>query len=316
MKRFSILFILLLVCLCTACSRNLVPPSISPAPTTNITNEPTISPTDHCPVIPSLDPVLTESSYIRLNENKPLYIDIDGDMNDDIIQLNCLLENIDGIDEYNYNLTIHSSFTNLDYTYDFKDISYAFGIVSDFNLEDNVKEVIISYDEASDDYVTMSFRWNQSKKEFDIDMKNDICISPLFVNSTIDINTFNIEEGILMTTRTDILGTSIIYGHFIINDENKIEIINDFYWPVLDSIDPKITLNQDFTITLLDGTEYVVKAGEWIIPQSTNNQTYVIVGTSNGAGKINIEIKNTETEYGIYLNGILQDDLAEIHYAD
>lgn len=59
--------------------------------------------------------------------------------------------------------------------------------------------------------------------------------------------------------------------------------------------------------------EFIIKAGETIASFCTDLNSYVDVSFADGrTGRAALERRNTDDDYGIYLNGVNQDEYAEI----
>ena len=68
-------------------------------------------------------------------------------------------------------------------------------------------------------------------------------------------------------------------------------------------------------VTLEDGTAYTVPAGEVVIPRYTDMASYAAVELADGRIGT-VEVSFGPDGYPVYINGIIQDEYAEIPSAD
>ena len=74
---------------------------------------------------------------------------------------------------------------------------------------------------------------------------------------------------------------------------------------------------EDFgaNVTLEDGTAYTVPAGDVVIPRYTDMASFAAVELPDGRIGT-VEVSFGQDGYPVYINGIIQDEYGEIHYAD
>ena len=135
---------------------------------------------------------------------------------------------------------------------------------------------------------------------------------------------FDPAVGLSFGVRTDILGTFIVFGRFTVT-ANGIEIISDMYeYPDLhgEYVVGRVTLERELTLTLLDAElnevrEVTLPVGTVIFQRYTDLESWVIVETEDGTMyKASVRIVSTDDEWGIYINGINQEELGMLAYAD
>lgn len=304
MKRiFSIILALVLVLSLVGCVKPGVDPTSDPTetPADNTTEEPTEEPTP--------EPVVGIPDFcVELDTKSSNKYDIDFDGVDDQIDFVWAAANEYG--DKNYEITVKTA-AGAKQIYE-PGICYdLYAWLIDCDPTDGRMELLISYVFDSDDWCTYALRLNDEKTGF------RSFTNGYEIDSEI-VSWFTSEGGFPVIDRTDILGTSSISGFMTINAEG-FAVISDEYLYLGDS---ELKLKKEFTLNLVNddgsvGEEITLKKGDKISPYSTDNSSFVKVLLPDGSlGIISVELVNTDTEWGIYVNGVLQDLIADIPYAD
>ena len=270
-----------------------------------ITEEPTEAPTEE----PTEEP--SEEYYAVIEPGEPFILDMDGDGLDDNVLLTVTEK------EYDIDFTVEITLgADPDKTFS-KTVKHANGVNAaaiDSVPGDGRREIVVCYDCDSDDYSSLAYRVKDDGsgiEEFE---------DWFAVRLPKDCD-FDHEIGLEAYFRTDILGTHDVEGTVIVTADG-FEVTSDcFRYPEYEDGWGKLTLTKDIELDLVneDGTvgeKIVVPAGETIAPYTTDLETYVTMKLDDGrVCRADVTVK-TGDEWGIYLNGVLQDEYAQIPYAD
>ena len=266
-----------------------------------VTDEPAYTET---PVIPDAYVMRT-----KLTPNEPLVCDIDFDGLDDTILfeqhhknewddegLLTVTRGAEGADPYTY---------SIGYCYE------AEVYVLDCDISDGRLDILLWYGQDSEDYTSLVARVNEDGTgmftqeawyRFDIS-------DPLTVP-----NEFTV------ISQCDVLGTRFLSAYATV-DAGGLKFSSPFSYEESNGWYGKMTLLKDLTVTIVnsDGTlgeEVTVPAGSELMPVCTDMSSYADLRLPDGrTGRVSVMI-GTGDNWGIYLNGIKQDEYFDIMYAD
>lgn len=319
MKRYIsiaiIITMLFALCACAATNKPAVPGEQTEQPTWAATEAPSEEPTEAPTQEPTQEPT-GEPQLAGIEDFcKPLDVygensfDIDFDGEDD--QLSFKGEVINEWDDKSFELSVVTAAgvekkLEISLCYDL----YAW--IVDCDPTDSRLDIILTNIFESDDWTTYVLRLN--------DAGTDFIVAEDWFEVSSDIETvFTSEGGFPVIDRTDILGTRHVTANMTMTEEG-LKLVSDEYLYIGSELE--IELIKDLPLTALSedgafGQEYKAKAGTVIIPYATDMTSYVKVKLPDGRiGVMNVEIVSTDTEYGIYLNGVNQDEYAQMPYAD
>ena len=119
------------------------------------------------------------------------------------------------------------------------------------------------------------------------------------------------------------LGTTDVDAYYTVTAEG-FKLVSDYYtYPVYEDGYRDLELVKELELELVDenciptGEKITVPVGSVITPYSTDLESWVCVKLTDGRiGRAEVTFTSGEYEWGIYLNGILQDEYAQIPYAD
>lgn len=299
-----VVFLLAALCGCKHGVEPAVEPTEVPAEVTEAPVEPTEAPAD-----PTQEPAGFDFAVIRRDE--PLSVDIDGDGLEDTV-----LISTDESSEFGFTFTVKiTRASGEEYTHSIKNEVYELNaLAADFDPDDGRVEIVVGYEYDSNDYSTDAFR-----------VKDDGSEVELFESglgfSMEDGFVFDRQNGVIMDMRTDILGTHDVSAAFAVTATGFTLLSDSYSYPEFDDGWGKLTLKKDLELTLVNedgslGEKFTAPAGSVIAPFTTDLETYVTVKLDDGrVGRAEVEVK-TGDEWGILLNGVFQDEYADIPYAD
>ncbi len=324
MKRvIPIVLALLFVVTSAGCININVPAKPTEEPTeAPFTEEPTEAPTEEPAVTeaPTEEPVVTEPPELTgfadyctpLDINKSIGLDLDFDGIEDTV----FIKKYDGDydDNYDVNITLGKS-PSKTHTYTVEDSYDLSAWVVDCDPSDKRLEVLFTFAQDSDDWTSVALRVN--KNGSGIDEFHDY----VQISGTIK-KEFTSEKGFPILKMTDILGTHSIGGYNTVTQYMFEKTSDEYFYYGYPEI--YVELEKKFEVTILNddgslGETVTLKKGAKLYPCATDNSTYVIVELEDGR-KARIEVEYHSYPYyedwGIFLNGINQDDLFDILYAD
>ncbi len=129
---------------------------------------------------------------------------------------------------------------------------------------------------------------------------------------------FTSNLGFYASCRTEVLGTSYLPAWFKVSSDSFVNICDFSYG---EDAEP-MTLKRSITLKLLDdagrpGEEVTLNEGDSLIPFETDLINEVTFKLDDGRLAIaELEVRITEDEFGVYLNGINQDEYFDIGYSD
>ncbi|MBR3381699.1 MAG: hypothetical protein IKG85_01495 [Clostridia bacterium] len=267
-------------------------------------------------------PIPEGDFFCELKPNVPSKIDIDGDGEEDTV-----LVSVKEYDEEEENDDLISVTVTLAAE---PDDPYYFpagdeggcicAAVVDFDLEDGHKEIVLSYDMCDGDPVTYVWRMKDDGSGFDefveyieVAVENDDWFGTWYYHGLPEDYVFTAEHGLDFVRRTEILGTTFVANRFTVT-EDGIEIIDAEYRYM--GSEP-LKLKKDLKVTLENGKTKTVKKGSEITAYSTDRETFVKVMLEDGSiGTVEVTFGNSEYKFPVLLNGVDQDEYAEIGYAD
>lgn len=331
MKRIiSFIGVLAMLLAVTACTRGVSPavntPTKAPAteapatevpatevPATEVpaTEVPTSEPTHQPEKVPFGDPVTGYVDYcVRLDGNEPFITDIDFDGLDDTVLFT--VGELNEWGERTYKLTVTRGADPDDpAVYTAENAYDCTAWVVDTAVWDSRLDVIMTFVQDSNDWTTAAIRVSDSGTRID----KFVDYAQVVISDEV---TFTSNLGFIFSRRSDVLGTRMLGAYFKIAADGFCPISN-YQYP--EDAEP-LALKRGMTVTVFDGTgrpteEVELNAGDWVIPVSTNLSNCVIFRLSDGRMAIvGLEIRDTDTEYTILINGIDQDEYFDLFYAD
>lgn len=284
-----------------------------------ITREPTEEPTAAPTEVPLLAAERFEGNFKALELDVPILVDLDGDGADDRVYIKK-----GGYSDHYHTVSIELAskpgepfVKRIDECYEF------IAAVVDFEPDDDRIEVVFCYDEASGDYDTFVFRVNKDGTAVDT-FEEGMEFGTYYYEGFPRDFSFDPKEGFPCMKRTEILGTFYVEGRFTVTDEGIKDVTSMYAYPDLhgEYVAGRLTLERELTLTLLDEDfseqgEITLPAGSVIFQRWTDRESWVIVELEDGRlAKAEVRIVDTVDEWGVYINGIRQDELALIPYAD
>lgn len=327
MKRvLPILLVLLLTIASTGCITINLPPKDTEVPTEEpvVTEAPTEEPviTEAPTEVPTEEPVETKDPFaitgfedycevLEIEEDNILDLDFDG-LEDTVFIERSKADDYD--DRFDITVTLgcdpfgHYTYT-VDYCYDF----YAW--VVDCDPEDSRLEILFTFAQDSDDWTSVALRVKDEGGEI-AEFESGFTIS-----SSLE-TIFHTQGGFMIYEETYIIGTSTLIAFMTVTSDGFQLVDEDYtYWGYPENWE-KLLKNFEVRILNDDGTlgdTVVVKKGAYIKPYMTDMTTYVIIELDDGRmAKVNVELHEWPDydDWGIYLNGVNQDELFDVIYAD
>ncbi|MBR3381697.1 MAG: hypothetical protein IKG85_01485 [Clostridia bacterium] len=253
--------------------------------------------------------------FMELFEDIPAYADIDGDGAEDTVLIEELGENEEMEWEYSARVTITLAASPEEpFVYEMGNYWFMSCAVADLDPDDGRLTVICSVD-RDEGGKTVAFRMKADGSGFNV-----------FTTEGFDFGTecsgydgfpvgfgFTQDEGLPMMKRTEIFGTYYLNGRFTLTDEGFVDLSERYTYP--DIWTWPLTLLRPMDVTLEDGTAYTVPTGDVVIPRYTDMASYAAVELPDGRIGT-VEVSFGPDGYPVYINGIIQDEYGEIHYAD
>lgn len=194
----------------------------------------------------------------------------------------------------------------IDYCYD------AQVYVVDCDPTDSRLEILINYVYDSEDYTFAALRVNDSGsriKEFECWYA--LCIS--------EDDPFTSEDGFPVQAQCDVLGTRFLDAYCKVTSKG-FEPSTAFYFGSGDWIG-EMEVKKDLpAVELYDngylGNNIVIPRGEIILPAFTDMESYVVIEREDGTFAYMDISYGHDDDWGVYLNGVNQDEYFDIMYAD
>ena len=249
---------------------------------------------------------------LSLSNNEPVMVDIDFDGVEDRV-----LFKQEPVSEWDYDYTLIVNLSGdeaNEIKYDVKNVYDGFAWIVDCDTDDSRLDILISSVEGSDDWESAACKLNDERTDF-----NTVTDWVSIYISTDE--PFSTENGFCATRQSDVLGTRNLRTNMTVTNEGFMELTPYYYDNSSDIYSP-LTLLRDMTVFIVGDNgvtdeEFIIKEGETITPICTDLNSYLDLSLADGrTGRIAIECHNTDDDWGIYLDGVKQDDYAEIHYAD
>ena len=283
-------------------------PTEAPTPEPTATPEPTPMPTE-VPV--TLSPHPEGDYFAEIRRNLPFIVDLDGDGQDDVAMISAV-EDEDGWSAYTVYITRAADPENT-FVYE---AGYGFrfvGAVLDLDPSDARKEILFCTDDEGDSS-TYAIRFKDDGSGFEAFAKRMESFDPMAIfHGIADDFVFSASEGIWTCRRTEILGTHFVGGRFTVT-EKGFEFLNEEY--TYEEQTGALKLKRDIKLKTEKGKKITVKKGEKITPVSTDLETYVKVKLKDGTICVaEVTFGEPENHFPVFINGILQDDIARIPYA-
>ena len=200
---------------------------------------------------------------------------------------------------------------------------YAMWLDQAFALDingDGLKELFISCDFYSDDYVTYCFNYSEDAGMTALPFANIDRYSDgeAYSDAGYGRITGNYGSTITLTGCQDVLGSWMAGREFTLTD-GRFDLAEGMYmFDISDSDweDRPLILKQDLTVTDA-GQSLPLKAGEKLLPVASDRESFVILETQGGRS-FTAEIQfNEDYGWGWFVNGIYEEDLFEyVPYAD
>ena len=317
MKRIiSGIFIILFALVSMACQSPLAPDQGGEGPAKTeeateapvVTDEPTAEPTEEPAEEPTEEPAVGVADLcMPLELGKEVTVDLDFDGVDDTVLLR---EERQGEYDNDYILTIDAGSGSNTIEYPVANAYDCQGWVLDCDPADSRLEVVIDFVQDSEDYTCKAFRVNAAGSGFDV-YEEGYCI---LIDGE---HPFTSEGGFTADRQHDILGTTDL-GFSGAVGENGFKALTPMSY---NGYPEGLELKRDMELTVVNedgslGEKITVPAGETIAPYETDGESYVDVRTPDGRiGRAEVKI-STGDEWCIYINGVDQDEYANIPYAD
>lgn len=286
-------------------------PAVTEAPvvTEAPTEEPTEAPTDE-PVPPSQD-LCAELDY-----RTAYAFDIDFDGLEDSIYIEQ-----NQVDDWDYEVTIKIQrgcdpdniyVYVVEYCYEF----YAW--VVDCYPDDNRLDILTTSVYASDDWTTVCFRVTNDGSMIE-DYTDWFCIP------ADEMASYSQEEGFPILEPSDILGTRNLAGRMKLTERGFFLSSQDYEFIHYSEEYSRLYLKRDMDVELLSEEgiyigDDTIPAGEYVIPVRTNCDDYIEFRTADGRlVRVELSVRSWEAYgdgYGIFINGVKQDEYFDLSYAD
>lgn len=272
----------------------------APAPTDEpaVTDEPSLGTADLC---------------VQVQPGSSAELDIDFDGLADKVELST--ETINEYGDIKAEVTVtRGAAPSSPYTYT---VNYCYDVcvfVVDCDPADSRMEVLVDFVQDSEDYTLAALRVDPSGAGIDL-------FEDWYALRIDDKFPFTSEYGFLVERQCDVLGTRFLSACAKVTEEGIVPV-TDFDYFDSNEWYGEMTLKRDMNVRLCDDNgdpgEYVtVPAGSVIMPNSTDCRTYVYMELEDGTLVMaNIEVRTGENEWGIFIDGVSQDEYFDIMYAD
>lgn len=266
---------------------------------------------------PAPTPLPEGDYFCEIVPNVTSHIDIDGDGREDDVLISIEMDDFDS--EMTINITLASDPDN---TFVFEMEPYpgdVCGAAVDFDPADGHIEIVVSYDCEDLDYITCVYRLKDDGSGF------DVFTDYIEVTLTEDCHgwyhhgipesfVFEADRGLEFCKRTKILGTTFVYNRFTV-DKDGIRYLDGEFTYRDDSF--KFTLKRELEVKLENGQTKTLRKGARFEAYSTDRESFVKIKLEDGRiGLVEVTFGNPETRWPILLNGVDQDEYADIGYAD
>lgn len=278
------------------------------APVEEPTEEPVEEPTEEPVEEPTEEPAVGVADLcIPLELGKEVTVDLDFDGVDDTVLLR---EERQGEYDNDYILTITPGSGSNTIEYPVANAYDCQGWVLDCDAGDGRLEVVIDFVQDSEDYTCKAYRVNAAGSGFD-EYEEGYCI---LIDGE---HPFTTEGGFTADRQHDILGTTFLRFSGAVGENGFKALTPMSYNGYPEGLELK--RDMEFTVVNEDGSlgeKITVPAGETIAPYETDGESYVDVRMPDGRiGRAEVKI-STGDEWCIYINGVDQDEYANIPYAD
>ena len=186
--------------------------------------------------------------------------------------------------------------------------------IVDCDTTDSRLDILISSADPGGDWSSAACKLNDERTGFNT-VTDWVCI---YIS---DDQPFSTENGFCATRQSNVLGTRELRANMTVTKDGFAALTPYYYENPNDAYSP-YTLLRDMKVFIVGNNgvtdeEFIIKAGETIAPFCTDLNSYVDVSFADGrTGRVALECHNYDDDYGIYLNGVNQDEYAEIFYAD
>lgn len=256
----------------------------------------------------------TETGYadycVELTPNERLTADIDFDGVDDTIWFTAGEPN--EWDERDYTLkVVLGSDPEISAVYTCSYASNASVWLADTAVWDSRLDVLMTFAHDGSDWSSVAMRVSDNGSRIDtFNYYGRVMISEEFP--------FTSNLGFVFSRRADVLGTMMLGAYFTICEDGFCPM-SDYSYP---ENEEALVLKRAMTAKVLDETgrptdEIVLEQGDAVIPIQTDLINHVIIKLADGRlAWVELEIRDTDYEYRILLNGIDQDEFFDLFYSD
>ena len=316
MKKLLIAALALLTALTViGCSNGEKPAEPTPVPTAEATAEPTseamAEPTDEPTEEPTAEPTATPNPgeadlCITLDTNGSAAADMDFDGRND--EFSFFTHEVDGLDVPSYELVVRTS-AGAQYDIDFSVCDEIYAWIVDCDPADSRAELIVTTRYLTDDWNTYGLRLSESEKEFKVFTASFGVVKELE-------DSFTSENGLPVFDDTLVLGARKISARAALGDDG-FGLMSDG-WSYTDN--KSFKLKKDIEVQLVNGDGSLgdtvsVKSGKKLKPLATDGESWVtVLLPDDSIGRMTVEINEDPAEWGVYLNGVNQDDIANLPY--
>lgn len=316
MKKILIAVLALLTALALfGCSNVEKPAGPTTAPTAESTAEPTAEPTPLPTEEPTAEPTPEPTAApnpgeadlcIPLDTNGSTSADMDFDGRNDSFSF--FTHEEEGLDVPSYELVVRTS-AGAQYDVDFSVCDEIYAWIVDCDPTDCRAELIVTTRYLTEDWSTYGLRLSESEKEF------KVFTAPFGVVKELE-DSFTSESGLPVFDDTMILGARKLSAYAALGDEG-FGLLSDG-WSYTDN--KSIKLKKDIEVQLVNedgslGDAVTVKSGKKLKPLTTDGNSWVtVLLPDDRIGYMTVEIHDYPEEWGIYLNGVNQDKIANLPY--
>ena len=249
---------------------------------------------------------------VSLKPNEPVMVDIDFDGVEDRV-----LFKQESVSEWDYDYTLIINLSGdeaNELKYSFENQSDGSAWIVDCDTTDSRLDILINSADPGGDWSSAACKLNDERTGFNT-VTDWVCI---YIS---DDQPFSTENGFCATRQSNVLGTRELRANMTVTKDGFAALTPYYYENPNDAYSP-YTLLRDMKVFIVGNNgvtdeEFIIKAGETIAPFCTDLNSYVDVSFADGrTGRVALECRNTDDDYGIYLNGVNQDEYAEIFYAD
>lgn len=269
------------------------------------------------PVTPT--PLPDGDFFSEIKPNVPASVDIDGDGSPDPVLLYVKDSDEYGEDNIRVDITL-SSQPDTPYVLPCGSQGWNFCMAAvDFDPNDDRVELVLTFDEEDGDFVTYVFRIKDDGSGFDIFKEYIEVVFPKdgdytswYFKGIPEGFAFSAADGLYFCERTEILGTCFVLNRFTVTKDGIRHFSEEYLYG--SGWDP-MTLKRELTVTLENGKTKTLPVGATFIPYATDRATYVKIILEDGSIGT-VEVSFGDSGWPVLLNGVEQDEYAEIMYAD